>query len=341
MKDRNGLLYVLAWGAYIIFSMMAFPFLRITVMLFSIPLAMLGGWLYGYKGALATTVLTILYHFLVLSVHARGPSLFIEGLNPFGIGSLLLFSLCTALLKTLKQRYLNLNDNLEQIVTERTDDLRQLADHLIEMEDIDRSIITSGLLDDPFKQLERLKETSKLLYDHLKDQGHPETNNAQLIRKHIEQCREQLTELINETGTRIEPSATLRENIQSISDKMLHLGGDRLNIAIEGEWKIPDRETALQVLNIINEAVANAVRHAHASKIKIECLSDHISSTVIVENDGAPFPPKLVEGMGLPLMRHRAGSIGGSLTIEGGINQRTRVICTIPLSGTTTEKAFP
>lgn len=341
MKHKTLLLYALAWGTYIIFSMMAFPFLRITVMLFSIPLTMLGGWLYRYKGALITTALTIPYHHLLLNAHSTAQSPVSEVLNPFGIGSQLIFSLCAAILISFKQRYHKLNNDLEQIVAERTNDLHQLADHLIKMEDIDRSIITSGLLDDPFKQLELMQETSKLLYDHLNDQGHPETKNAQVIRRYIEQCRNQLTELINEAGTGIKPTETLQKGIKELSDEMVRLARGKLKISLAGAWEMNDRMTALQVYNIVSEAVANAVRHAHAKEITLECQPGHVKSTIIVENDGDPFPSKPREGMGLPLMRYRARSIGGSLTIQGGKNQRTRVICTIPHGGTTTDKAFP
>ena len=62
MKNHKLHLYLLAWLIYIGFSLLAFPFLRITVMLFSIPLSMAGGWLYRYKGALVTTAMSIPYH---------------------------------------------------------------------------------------------------------------------------------------------------------------------------------------------------------------------------------------------------------------------------------------
>ncbi len=341
MKNRSRQLYILAWLAYITFSMLAFPHLRITVMLFSIPLVMWGGWLYRYKGALATTALSIPYHYLLINFHSNDPSLITEAFNPFGIGSLMVFSLCTALLQTLKQRYKKLNDELEHIVAERTNDLRQLTDHLINIQYIDRSIISSGLLDNPFKLLESMQEVSELLYVYLKDQKHPEEYDAQLIRGHIQQCREQLAALINKSNPGIESTATLMENIQTLSERTMRLSGSDLNITIEGIWEVEDREIALQVHNIIGEAVTNAIRHAHASQITIGFKCEHGSTTIMVENNGDVFPSQLHEGMGLPLMRYRAMSIGGSLAIEGGADQKTRVICTVPHTAPTDEKAFP
>ena len=341
MKNRKLHLYILIWMAYIIFSMLAFPFLSITVMLFSIPLTMLGGWLYRYKGALATTALTIPYHYLMLNIHSSDPSVISEAFNPFGIASLMVFSLCTALLYSLRQRYNQLNAELEQIVAVRTNDLHQIADHLLEMRFIDRSIITSGLLDSPLELLENMQKTSSRLCTHLEEEGHPEEGNAKTVHMHIRQCIENLTDFISETEDAPDPDATLREQVGKLSEKMTRLGGGGLNITMDGRCDQLDKEVTHQLCSIISEAVANAIRHAKATEIKIQCRQDPLGTIICVENDGLPLPDRYQEGMGLPLMRHRAMSIGGSLNIEGGAGQQTRLTCMVPHAATADEKAFP
>jgi signal transduction histidine kinase len=121
----------------------------------------------------------------------------------------------------------------------------------------------------------------------------------------------------------------------------MRLGGGGLNIALEGKWNRLDKEATSQLYSIISEAVANAIRQAKATEITFECRHEPLSTTICVENDGEPFPDRLQEGMGLPLMRYRAMSIGGNLIIEGGTGQRTRVICTVPHKAAADEKAFP
>ena len=332
MMGRNAQYYLFAWMAYMAFSMLAFPYLRVTVMLASIPLTMLGAWFFRYKGALATTALTIPYHYMLLHVHTNDPFVLIETLNPFGIGSQLLFSLSTALLKSNQLRYLKLNNELELIVEERTNDLRELTDHLVNMEYIDRSIITSGLLDDPQDLLKKMLQSSTLLCLILEDRKFPEVNNARIIKKHIQQCMAQLTEFMHEsiTGT---DSATLLENINKLANKMMLLGGGQLAIAVEGEWVNPDREATLQIHNIVSEAVSNAIRHAKATEISIGCTSNLDSTTIVVENNGENLPENMQEGMGLPLMRYRARRIHATLSIEGAPDARTRVAVTLPKNG--------
>jgi len=330
MKNRNLQIYMLAWLVYFIFSMLGFPYMRITVMLFSIPLCMLGGWFYSYKGALVTTSLTIPYHYLLLNFHSDDPSILIEAINPFGIASLLVFSLGAALLKSNDQRYHKLNAELGHIVEKRTADLRTLADYLMNMQFIDRGIITSGLLDEPFKLLTRMDDISSLLYTSLEKQEHPSARNAKIAHQHIYHCMEKLLEFLREANADSTTNATLRENVEKISEKMIRLGGGKLNISMEGSWSPLYKNVTNQLTAIIGEAVANAIRHADPTEIRIAYQRNPQSTTICVENDGRTFPAHLKEGMGLPLMRHRAMSIGGILNIEGGPGQRTRVICRIP-----------
>ena len=333
-------LYFLAWGAYIAASMLGYPYLRITIMLFSIPLTMLGGLFYSYKGALVTTALTIPYHYLLLSVYSDDAAVLIEAVNPFGIGSQLAFSLGSALLQSIEQRYQKLNDELESIVAERTGDLHQLADYLINIKYVDRSIIASGLLDHALAALESMQEASAHLCISLNEKEHPEVDNAEIVQKHIHQCRDRLREFMNKSESTSDPGATLRETVEKLSEKMMRLGGG-LNIALKGQWNPLDEDVTLQLYSIVGEAVANAIRHAKAREIRIECRHDPLNTTICVENDGAALPDRLQEGMGIPLMRHRARSIGGTLVLEGGSDRRTRVICTVPHTATPDEKAFP
>jgi signal transduction histidine kinase len=341
MNNRRLQLYLLAWGCYITASMLAYPYLRITVMQFSIPLAMLGGWLYSYRGALLTSALTVPYHYLLLTVHSDDPDVIIEALNPFGIGSLLLFSLGTALLQSIQQRYNKLNSELEQIVEERTSDLRKLNDHLINMQYIDRSVITSGLLDSPIQLLDEMLETSSRLCAYLHKSNREELGTAKIVHQQIRHCMRDLSEFLEEAQANTNSGKTLRDKVQKLSENMMRLSGAGLKIALNGDWNRLENKVTHELYNIISEAVTNAVRHAQPGEILIEYRYDSLSSTICVENDGAPFPDHPPEGMGLPLMRHRAMSLGGTLTIEGGAGQRTRITCTVPHTPTDDEKAFP
>jgi signal transduction histidine kinase len=146
---------------------------------------------------------------------------------------------------------------------------------------------------------------------------------------------------VSEAEDVTDSDATLRENVEKLSEKMMHLGRRGLSIFMDGECAHLEKEVAHHLYHIISEAVANAIRHAKAAEISIQCRQTSSGTTIFVENDGKTLPERYQEGMGLPLMRHRAKSIGGSLNITGGPGQRTRLTCTVPLGAAIDEKAFP
>jgi len=135
MWNQNIKKLCIAWLTYIVFSLLFYPVFGVTVMQFSISLAMFGAWLYGYQGAFLIAALTIPYHFIMIALYTNDFNIIIEAANIFGIAAQLSFSLPTALLRATQEKYHKLNGSLEKIVAERTAELRKLADYLIETEE--------------------------------------------------------------------------------------------------------------------------------------------------------------------------------------------------------------
>jgi signal transduction histidine kinase len=86
-------------------------------------------------------------------------------------------------------------------------------------------------------------------------------------------------------------------------------------------------EPATQILRIAQEALANALRHAHASRIEVRL----VGLTLTVKDDGVGFDPSLVRGqrLGLTSMQERATELGGTLTVTSG-DQGTTVRLEVP-----------
>lgn len=79
------------------------------------------------------------------------------------------------------------------------------------------------------------------------------------------------------------------------------------------------------------EALANVVRHAHATTCTIRL---HISSetlTVEVLDNGSGLPPTYHAGVGISAMRERAAELGGSCIVETLEHGGTRVYAQLPL----------
>lgn len=96
------------------------------------------------------------------------------------------------------------------------------------------------------------------------------------------------------------------------------------------ENRIPEK-VRLAVYRVVEEALANAVRHGRASRAKIKVGIKHgwlLKLSVV--DDGIGFHPQ-AEGLGLTLMRMRVGAVRGRLRIGSGDDAGTIVDVGIPL----------
>ncbi len=95
---------------------------------------------------------------------------------------------------------------------------------------------------------------------------------------------------------------------------------------------IPDHAVAIHLYRIAQEAVSNAIKHGKARRIEIGLAANGKAATLSVSDNGVGMPQKIRKraGMGLRIMRYRAESIGGMLTVQPGPGGGTRVECTVP-----------
>jgi two-component system sensor histidine kinase DegS len=125
---------------------------------------------------------------------------------------------------------------------------------------------------------------------------------------------------------------TLRRYVQQFTEKHK----TEVGITINGlNGRLPN-QLEVAVFRIVQEALTNVARHAHAAhaQVTIEAVGDGI--TVIVEDDGAGFnvddsrlrDPKM---MGLTTMRQRAEMFAGQITFDSTPGRGTRVVTTLPV----------
>jgi signal transduction histidine kinase len=139
----------------------------------------------------------------------------------------------------------------------------------------------------------------------------------------------------------------MRLVIDSLDPDVVDLGGvlgtirERLEPGLERaglrfDWRVDDLprppalgpEQSLHVLRILQEAITNALRHARATRVRVECgpLSGPGGETgvfVAVEDDGVGMPPAPApRGRGLANLRRRAAELGGRLELGPGRDGR-------------------
>ena len=93
--------------------------------------------------------------------------------------------------------------------------------------------------------------------------------------------------------------------------------------------------TAIHLYRIAQEAVHNAVKHANPTRIVIRLGAQQDRGCLTIEDDGTGISglPKPGPGMGLEIMRYRAGMIGGTLEIRQAETGGTIVVVVVRTKG--------
>jgi signal transduction histidine kinase len=108
----------------------------------------------------------------------------------------------------------------------------------------------------------------------------------------------------------------------------------RVNVtskAAEGPELAPD--VAVIAFRVVQEALSNAARHAHAGSVTISMARRGQTLSIEVADDGRGFTMGNAgtRGLGIPGMRERAAMIGASLSLRSAPGGGTRVRLAVPV----------
>jgi PAS domain S-box-containing protein len=116
-------------------------------------------------------------------------------------------------------------------------------------------------------------------------------------------------------------------------------GGDiQTSFNVEGEDRVLPGGVEASVLRICQEALANILKHANASRVAVTIAFDDATVHLAIEDDGVGFEPVIPKhwdkdsgGYGLVSMRERAQLLGGKLTVKSAVGRGTIVRAVMPL----------
>jgi signal transduction histidine kinase len=93
---------------------------------------------------------------------------------------------------------------------------------------------------------------------------------------------------------------------------------------------VEDNFVATQLYRIAQEAITNSLKHGKAKNIRVSLETRAGYLTLRIADDGAGISGVngAHDGMGLRIMKYRAGQIGAQFAVRPGPNQGTVVTCT-------------
>jgi signal transduction histidine kinase len=122
--------------------------------------------------------------------------------------------------------------------------------------------------------------------------------------------------------------------VDALREQVAHSAVDDVRVTIEAPESLPPLSAAVEVAvyRIALEALANVVKHAHATSCAIRLSLVKNTLVVEIEDDGVGRPVGTHAGVGMTAMRERAAELGGSCAVDGASPQGTRVRASIPLA---------
>lgn len=199
----------------------------------------------------------------------------------------------------------------ERIAREMHDGLAQVVGFLSIKTRVIQQLVSSGRIEQAEKDLAKVQDIIQETYAD--------------IRQSIASLR---------TATELEKGLVeaIRETAADFTDQ----NSIPVELALTGESEVcfpPEAE--IQLVRIVQEALANVRKHSRARKVWIRLEREGDEARLTVEDDGAGFDPSQVAGkrrrcFGLETMRERAESIGAQLDV-----------LSVPGEGTTIRARFP
>jgi signal transduction histidine kinase len=209
---------------------------------------------------------------------------------------------------------------------------RHLERQVLERSDQERRRIAQDLHDGLCQHLAATEFATQLLTDKLVQESLPQATEARQIVGFIQRAMTQARDVAHGLNpVEIGPGglmAALHELSASVQN-VFHIACE---VQANGVADFFDDKEATHVYRIVQEAVANAIKHGKPTRILIELRAENGRVILTVNDNGLGFPEQIGQhtGMGIGTMNYRASVIGAALTVHRGSNGGTSVVLSLP-----------
>src|SRR5262245_2725570 len=223
--------------------------------------------------------------------------------------------------------------------TSRSSGLHPLALRMELAREEERARVARELHDELGQVLTSLKLEFMWLVDQLRNTepkpGILLVNKLQSLIGLIEVSIQSVRQISGDLRPAVLDHLGLREAIQWEATKFQARTGIRCRVVAQLKREIGDRTRALALYRILQEALTNVARHAHAGAVRISLTERGRALMLVVKDNGRGITKTEISSMmsiGLLGMAERARLLGGRMTITGAPGRGTTVTVTVPNS---------
>jgi PAS domain S-box-containing protein len=223
-------------------------------------------------------------------------------------------------------------DELELRVEERTADLRELASHVVKLEDAERRRIARELHDGTTQSLVALSAELVGLEKALHDPDAVSRKvrySRELVKQSLEEIRTVSyllhPPLLDELGL----DTALRGYVEGFSKR----SGIQMSLQLPPDLSALPRDTQLAIFRIVQESLTNVHRHSESRSARVDLTTTADELTLEIADQGRGMSQEVLHisntGVGLSSIRERIRQLGGRCEIESS-GQGTTIRAVLP-----------
>lgn len=232
--------------------------------------------------------------------------------------------------------HLGLFTGIHRDLTER----KQLERDVVEASSLEQRRIGQALHDSTGQELTALGLLAETLTQTLDKESSAGVPLAAKIREGLNRALTQVRAYARGLIPVEIDSRGLLAALAELASRTQEIDGVNCTFDSSGNVTIGDNQVCTHLYYIAQEAVTNALRHGKPRNIAISLEADSSSVTLRVRDDGIGLTsaPSEAKGMGLNIMRYRAGLVDGHLAVERGKPAGTVITCRLSKSGSNAQE---
>lgn len=245
-----------------------------------------------------------------------------------------------------------LNADLEQRVEKRTQqlvasvtklresqgELRRLSQELMRATEVERARISREIHDQVGQMLTAIKMELRTAKRRLADPPETRVQNVEAKLGDISTMLDEMVVLVRRISADLRPGILDDFGLQAAVEWQLQEFEKTAGVSysvdaiVDEERLSPAMATA--AFRILQESLTNVARHAEASHVSVEVLTDDTTLQMVVRDNGKGIAPErllMSRSLGMVGMRERAAELGGTVTIANGEEGGTLLTLLLPL----------
>jgi len=226
--------------------------------------------------------------------------------------------------KTLQRRTVELKENAAK--------LQKLTEHLQEVREHERANIAREIHDELGQVLTILRMDTSWIGRHIQDDPDVLITRLQEMIGLIDSATDSVQSIARELRPQMLDLLGLFDAIEWQAGEFQRREGITCRTIFSGK-EIEDENTVIVLFRIVQEALTNVARHAHAGEVTVRLEVDKGCILLEVVDDGRGITQEQVfsnRSLGLIGMRERVSFLNGKLEITGKKGQGTRLRVTLP-----------